>query len=83
MAVDPRMLAAVMQRMQPMPGMNQPVPPAPPPPGKMPQPADAQAPGMPVQMQGTMLMKPAQPQDGSLPGFNRTAPGGAAPPRQF
>ncbi len=81
MPMDPRMLAAVMQRMQPQatpPGVNAPVPPAPPPPGTM---AASQSPGMPVQMQGTMMMKPAQPPSQAMaPGAGPTAP---MPPRQF
>ncbi len=75
MAINPQILASVMQRMQPQ-GMNAPVPPGPPPPGgPMPGPGMQAAPGagapqpmqnagMPVQMQGTMMMKPAQPPGG-------------------
>ncbi len=66
MAINPQILASVMQRMQPQggtPGMNTPVPPAPPPGGQMQQ----QSPGMPVQMQGTMMMKPAVPPGGAPP----------------
>lgn len=78
MPMDPRMLAAVMQRMQPQGGTNAPVPPSPPPPNAMQQ-------GMPVQMQGTMMMKPAQPsgpQGGTPP---QMAPGAGQPmsPRNF
>ena len=80
MAINPQVLAAVMQRMQPQ-GMNAPVPPsAPPPGGPMPGPGMQAAPGagapqpmqnspgMPVQMQGTMMMKPAAPPQGMAPG---------------
>ena len=65
--MDPQMLAAVMQRMQPSqpvspqagaappPGGD--VPPGPPP-GGVPQGAPPQ---MPVNVQGTIMMSPAQP----------------------
>lgn len=84
MPMDPRMLAAVMQRMQPQggmpPGTNTPVPPSAPPPNAM------QA-GMPVQMQGTMMMKPAQPPGAPSAPPGQMAPGAGAapgmPPRNF
>lgn len=93
MPIDPRALATVMQRMQPAQGAPQPpmmnAPPGPgmPPPGG---PVGAQPQGMPVQMQGTMMMKPAMQGMAGAPGGAQqsAAPGNTGlppmpPQRQF
>ncbi len=94
MPIDPRALAAVMQRMQPAQGPQPPVINAPPGPG-MPPPGGqvgAQPQGVPVQMQGSMMMKPAVPGPGGPAGPQGSpqlaAPGNtgvpmAPPPRRF
>ena len=80
--MDPKILAAVMQRMQPSSQPASPqvgaapppgggVPPGPPPggvPQGMPQGGPQQPPQVPVNMQGTMMISPAQMAHPAAPG---------------